>query len=210
MLQSISLFRPSMVEKANSIFSTIRIEDGNQVIDIEEELDKYDLLSLLFHRETIPIDTSKVVVAVKADNRRYFGDTTLCYKCWEIGHMSRDCTQEHLRRCSYCGILHTRKPCDFIMCDNCWNLGHTQRLCRERLRKSRECTRCPKQIHSEDMCPRIWRKYSLVNTNVRRDMIMSCPLCMSTSHFIGDCKDNYTSFTIFTKNYADLVEKDNK
>ncbi|ELA42942.1 uncharacterized protein VICG_00257 [Vittaforma corneae ATCC 50505] len=196
-----------MPEDTDSIFSKIRIVDGNQIIDIDEDIDKYDLLSMMFHRESVSLDTSRAVTSVKNDKRRYFEDTTVCYKCGEVGHVSRDCTQEQERSCIYCSTMHKGKPCDYLLCDNCFRLGHAYRFCRDRPLEHRLCNLCPAQRHYVDECPRIWRRYKLVNRNRMANFVMSCPLCFSSSHLMDDCEEKDRRFTIFTSNYLNAMEK---
>lgn len=194
-----------MSDSLNPIFSKIHFENNNQIIDIDEPLDKYDLLSLLFHRESIPLDISNIVTQTRNDKKRYFEDTTVCYKCGEMGHVSRDCTQEDLRNCIYCDIEHKKKPCDFLFCDNCFKLGHTYRYCRERSLIPDLCNRCYGLRHYIFECPKVWRCYKLKNTKIQAELMMSCPLCFSSTHFLDDCEQSERQFTIFTKNYLNYV-----
>lgn len=196
-----------MDQISNQIYSTIKIENNLQIIDIDTDLDTYDLLSVLFHKETMVVDSSTVFSIVKNDKRRYFEDTTVCYKCGEIGHISRDCSLVIERNCMYCDINHKGRSCDFLFCDNCLRLGHTSRYCNTRQFQPINCGQCPSQNHYEEECPRIWRRYNLKNLKPSKNLIMSCPLCFSSNHFIDDCEERNRTFTIFTKDYIKLLEK---
>lgn len=199
-----------MAEDANPVFSRIYIVDGNQVVDMEEDIGKYDLLSMMFHRESIPLDVSKAAAAARNEKRRYFEDTTVCYKCGEVGHVSRDCAQEQERGCIYCGASHRGRPCDYLLCDNCLRLGHTYRFCRDRQQGHWPCSACPMQRHYADECPRVWRRYRLEGRSRMGSLVMSCPLCFSTSHLMDDCGEKDRRFTIFTKDYLAVLEKPRK
>lgn len=194
-----------MAEAPSTLFSSIHIEDGNQIIDIEEDIEKYELLSLLFHREAIPIDQSEFVVTAKNDRKRYFGDSTVCYKCGEIGHVSRDCTKDQLRNCVYCSTRHRGRPCDYLFCDRCSRFGHAYHFCREPRPDDRLCNACPDQVHYITECPRVWRHYRFRSKETRSVAVMSCPLCFSTSHFLDDCEQKARKFSIFTKRYLRIA-----
>lgn len=199
-----------MIPETSSFFSNIKIEDGMQVIDLEEDVEKYDLLSRMFHKESVVLDTKDLVLPLKNDKRRYFEDTTVCYKCGELGHVSRDCIQENNKNCMYCDLNHRGKPCDFIFCDNCQRLGHFYKACREKKYKPTVCLECPLQYHYSDECPRVWRKYRLVNENVKNEFMASCPLCFSRDHFLDDCEYQERRMTIFTKDYLEILGKNRK
>lgn len=195
-----------MEEKDESLFSNTREENGVKVLDICDSMDKFELLSLLFHRETVKVEALGEISVTKNDKKRYFEDSTICYNCGEIGHVSRNCGVEKERNCMYCDINHKGKPCDFVLCDNCLNLGHNSRNCRSRPRQLRICKKCPLQSHYDDECPRVWRKYRLKSTSKSSSLIMSCPYCYSDSHFMDDCSMKDRKFTIFTKHYLKVLE----
>lgn len=188
---------------------SIAEEDGRKIIDLDTKMDKYELLALLFHKETAKIDSSKEINVVKNDKKRYFEDTTMCYNCGDIGHTSRNCKVVREVNCMYCDTYHNRKPCDFILCDNCLYLGHSARWCRSKPYELEVCTDCPFQYHYSDECPRIWRKYKILgNSKATKDnIIMSCPCCQSSSHFMDDCPQKDRRFSIFTKDYMKIIEK---
>lgn len=195
-----------MEEKDGSPFTNVREENGIKVLDIGHDMGKFEILSLLFHKETIKVEALGEISVVKNDRKRYFEDSTVCYNCGEIGHVSRNCRVERERNCMYCDINHRGRPCDFVLCDNCLNMGHSSRNCRNRSRQSRICRSCPLQCHYEDECPRTWRKYKLRNTAKGCDLVMSCPYCYSDSHFMDDCLMKDRKFTIFTKNFLKTLE----
>ncbi|KAM0681743.1 hypothetical protein GINT2_000257 [Glugoides intestinalis] len=194
-----------MIENVSSIFSKIKLEDGIQVIDLEEDMNNYELLSLLFHKKSIPLDSSQIIVSSNIESRRYFGNNAVCYRCGEIGHLSMDCKQDRRVNCMFCDKLHIGCSCDYLLCDNCNMLGHTFRYCKQRPIGNEMCRRCPApQCHYIYECPRKWRKYKLLNKNSNKTIIASCPLCFSTSHFLDDCDKKDRKFTIFTKKYLSL------
>lgn len=195
-----------MVENADSIFSKIVVESDCQIIDLEEDMNDYDLLSLLFHNKSIPLDPSQITISSNIESRRYFGNTSVCYRCGEVGHVSKDCQQTRTTNCMFCDKLHIGRSCEYLLCDNCNMLGHTFRYCKARSIGNEICRRCPPfQCHYIYECPRNWRKYKLSNKKGKNELIASCPLCFSTSHFLDDCEEKDRKFTIFTKNYYSLI-----
>lgn len=196
-----------MEQISNSITSEIKIENGLQIIDINTDLDKYELLSLIFHKETVVVDTDRVFSTIKNDRKRYFEDTTVCYQCGQMGHVSRNCDVVKKNNCMYCDMDHKGKNCDFLFCDNCLKLGHTYRFCRERRFQPLNCKLCVNQNHYEEECPRIWRRYKLAKIETALELIMSCPLCFSNTHFLDDCEMQDRKYTIFTKEYKALLQK---
>lgn len=199
-----------MAESENSIFEKIKVENGNQIIDLEEDIDKYELLSLLFHKDSIPLDPSNFTANTKNDKKRYFEDTTVCYKCGQLGHVSRNCDSEDQRNCPYCDTNHKGRNCSLLLCDKCLKVGHTFRFCKERTPEPRICMKCPLQYHYSDECPRTWRKYKMIEKKSAEKLIMSCPICFSTAHFLDDCEMKDKKYTIFTKNYLKILQKDKK
>lgn len=196
-----------MAEINGSLFKSIKIENGLHIIDLVEDMDKYELLSEIFHSETMHVDRDDSIVIVKNENKRYFGDNTLCYKCGETGHVSRACQKSVERNCMFCDLYHANRPCDYVFCYNCLNFGHKEKYCREKKTARFICKSCPSQLHYECDCPRSWRHYNILNSNVRPEFRMSCAYCHSPGHFIDDCKMKDCQISIFTKNYRAYLRK---
>lgn len=196
-----------MINSSDSIWENTRTEGTHKVIELNEDMDKYEMLSLFFHKETIKIDRDDNIKVSKAESKRYFGDTTVCYTCCKTGHSSRDCDAERRRNCAYCGTYHLGKYCELTFCNNCHNFGHKEEQCREKKVKNYVCKACPLQYHTERDCPKKWRKYKIENNYVSKKFKMSCAYCCQDDHFIDDCKYKNIKMSIFTKNYTELFKK---
>lgn len=188
-------------------FSKIKEENGIKVIEIGEFDDKYELLAMIFHNPTLQVDINNSFVISKNDSKRYFEDTTVCFNCGEVGHISRNCKIIDERNCMYCDLKHIKQPCSFILCENCKYLGHHTRFCRGRQYHPQICLECPLQHHYTDECPKVWRVYKFKNYPNKKAIIMSCPHCQGEDHFLDDCTLNDRKFSIFTKNYMEVARK---
>lgn len=189
-----------------SLWDAAMSNNGQNVIELEVPVEKYELLSLLFHQETLRIERDESIIISKAENKRYFGDSTMCYKCGEYGHQSRDCQSNIERNCMYCGIIHANRPCEYVFCDNCLCFGHRENRCREQQFPKVICRSCPSQYHYTHDCPRAWRRYVTRNLGQSKSFVMSCAYCHSASHFIDDCESKACRFSIFTKHYKELLQ----
>lgn len=189
------------------LFSQITEENGVKFIDLDQNVDKYELLGMLFHNPTLKVDVDKSFLVSKNDKKRYFEDSSVCFNCGEIGHVVKDCVVVKSRNCMYCDINHDKKPCDYLLCDNCFHLGHTAKFCRSRPYVPIICKNCPTQYHYTDECPKIWRVYKMQNGGKKNKLIMSCPYCHSDNHFMDDCDMKDRRFSIFTKNFRNLNKR---
>lgn len=197
-----------MEKNTNKIFEQIKIEDGKQILDIDFCVDKYELLSQMFYKETISTDSNISFSNVKAEKKRFFEDTTVCFNCGNMGHVSRECTEDRNRNCMFCDLYHRNKPCQFLFCDNCHHLGHSYKFCRQKRYDYPLCKCAPTQNHYIDECTNMWRTYKIRNAdNYKKDIIKSCPLCFSKSHFIDDCELQTRKYTIFNSDYERYIGK---
>lgn len=200
-------FLGGMAGGCGPLLESVKTENGLQIIDIADEMDKYDLLSGIFHCETMRVERDDSIVIVRNENKRYFGDNTVCYRCGETGHVSRACQRAVERNCMFCDRSHAGRPCDYLFCYGCHNFGHKEDHCRERRAARVICKACPSQLHYERDCPRQWRSYVIVSTGTSPEFRMNCAYCHSTGHFIDDCKMKDCQISIFTKAYKGYLKK---
>ncbi len=196
-----------MINESDVIWDNSRVEDGKNVIDLDENLEKYDMLSLFYHKKTVKIDSDETIGITKQEETQRYFDGYSCHTCGGTGHFYRDCEFQQKRNCAYCGRYHIGEACRLKFCNNCRFLGHSDERCRNKKFRNTQCKRCTIQLHSERECPWIWRQYKIKSYNVSDYFIMSCPICHGEDHFIDDCKYKEIKMSIFTKNYFDIIKK---
>ncbi|KAI5147945.1 hypothetical protein ENBRE01_0005 [Enteropsectra breve] len=193
------------MEDLSSPLQILSLEDEKRVVDIAN-VDMYTALSDIFYSDTIFIEKDDAIKIFKNENKRYFGDSTICYECGQTGHLSKDCAIKIERNCAYCSLYHLHRPCAFIFCYNCCSIGHKEKHCKIKKNNKLMCTRCPLQFHLTRDCPRLWRKYIVRNLHGEKSLKTSCAFCFSGTHFIDDCPMKDCKISIFSKNYKKLAK----
>jgi len=192
--------------------SSAEEDTGITVLDIEDGVEMQDALAGIFYQIPIELRNDLDHKAVKKDSARYFeshaasdDNSIVCYACGGAGHVSASCPVMINRHCVYCGDKHPSNTCVNQFCERCQCLGHRDKFCKTRKKTKVGCARCPKQGHSQDECPKRWRRYKLKNTNARQNLFMSCPYCYSKKHFSDDCELKEVKISIFTKKYRNIL-----
>lgn len=181
-------------------------KDPIEFLGIEEN--KIEFYSLFYHSfESFEEKNKKDKENSESEQRRYYADTRICYKCGLTGHIDSKCPERTKNLCILCGCTdHQRFNCPQIVCAKCGMCGHRFRDCRESFDQKRRynlCKSCPNR-HSIDDCPLVWRKYKF-STLENRLIKMACSFCCKTDHFIDDCQVRKTKNSIFTEKVDEIV-----
>lgn len=211
-----------MENNEQTLFKFVKKENNKYVINLDDpEIQDYiknqnlknisneDLMSLFFHYTEIPTESS--IYNLENLNYRYFGDNRICYTCGETGHIENKCKKKNQLVCILCGNNdHEKYSCPQIVCQKCNLCGHKFKDCNEKVDRKRFCIcrKCPYK-HSISECSFFWRKYKLLHNHFKI-FRRSCPVCFSDKHFIDDCHENKSKFSIFTNKFKFLINRSKK
>ncbi|AFM99327.1 zinc knuckle domain-containing protein [Encephalitozoon hellem ATCC 50504] len=176
----------------------------------------YSILGLVYHFEDVETESKTRSLGNPTDRKlRYFCDTTVCFRCGEIGHEFRECTKTLKEStCDLCSRDgHVRARCPYRYCQRCKGFGHLMDSCPgpKDLDILKTCKDCPVGCHSTEDCPRAWKRYKLNGSTSRYTIYKACPMCLSKRHFIDDCTSSgRPKSSIFNSSYIELAKFYNK
>lgn len=114
----------------------------------------------------------------------------LCLTCLTAGHSRENCPE---RVCLHCAAVdeHTTRMCPTTLrCSRCRERGHPARTCRSNSKvASIPCDLCSNPEHGEDSCPQRFFAPSVQSLALPVKLWISCCLCASKTHLVGDCPD---------------------
>ena len=114
-----------------------------------------------------------------------------CLTCLAAGHSTETCPE---RICLHCSAVdeHTTRMCPTkLRCSRCREPGHSARSCRSNSKiTSIPCDICSNPFHTEDSCPqRFFASSSAPPPTLPAKLWISCCICASKTHLVGDCPD---------------------
>ncbi|KAI1622736.1 hypothetical protein EDD37DRAFT_488629 [Exophiala viscosa] len=117
----------------------------------------------------------------------------ICLACLKPGHSEGACPEEHCVHCAAVG-QHPGRLCPLIgRCSRCREKGHTTDFCNADLKVTTvPCDLCGGLNHVERSCP---SRFFPANTEIlagSHEFWISCCVCASKSHLVGDCPDTNT------------------
>jgi hypothetical protein len=156
---------PVTVGDANS--SNLRLLDLNPR-ELEEQL-KY----ALYHLDRTQVDLNRLVT---------------CLSCMQLGHASSGCPQSTCKHCEE-DDDHPTNLCPFNQrCTKCRDRGHTVDECISDMKNTTvPCDSCGKLSHVAQACPQRHFLQPSLATPIK--LWISCCICASKSHLVGDCPD---------------------
>lgn len=113
-----------------------------------------------------------------------------CLSCLKVGHLAADCPES---TCQHCAADHPTRRCPrSVRCSRCRQQGHNRADCESELRVTTvPCDLCGTLAHTEEACPQRFfpgTTLKLPNGGPVR-LWVSCCICASKSHLVGDCPD---------------------
>lgn len=181
---------------------------SDPIVFLQDEENKSEFYSLFYHSyETNEENKKNNQENNENDQKRYFADTRICYRCGLTGHIDAKCPDKNKSLCILCGCIdHQRFNCPQLVCSRCGMCGHRFRDCKEQVDQRRRfnlCNRCPNR-HTIYDCPSHWRRYKIYDIK-DCPIKMSCCYCLGEDHFIDDCQIRKTKNSIFTERYEEIV-----
>lgn len=114
----------------------------------------------------------------------------VCLSCMKSDHVQENCPE---RVCLHCAAIgqHSSRLCPSIArCSRCRQPGHNVKSCSSDVKITTvPCDLCSNLGHVEDACPRRFFPASTRPPSVPINLWISCCLCASKSHLVGDCPD---------------------
>lgn len=118
----------------------------------------------------------------------------ICLDCLQPGHSDKVCPE---KQCVHCGAhgQHSSRLCPLVgRCSRCRERGHTVDSCNTDLKVTTvPCDLCGGLNHVEATCP---ARFFPVTSKVPAGSLqlwISCCICASKSHLVGDCPDANTT-----------------
>lgn len=204
-------------------FKTTQMQNGYEIINLEEDVPLDDILSYVFYNKTVHIasDGKSRLQSIEANR---FDDLPQCFICGDKGHMIKECPKADNRKCFFCGDVHVGSVCKSVICTNCFRFGHMSNKCRlnQRYRENntgnydRDGNRNEYLNRNNNFLPnerpfyhqRAWRTYKLIRTPSFKSKV-NCAYCHGGKHWHGECHDcsDLTQLpSPFGKNFKNLVE----
>lgn len=121
----------------------------------------------------------------------------VCLGCLQEGHTEESCPE---KICLYCAAAgeHSSRLCPQVRrCSKCRERGHTAESCSADLKVTTiPCDLCGALGHHEEACPQRFFPFESTTITGSLKLWVSCCICASKSHLVGDCPDADRAATI--------------
>ena len=113
-----------------------------------------------------------------------------CLACMHQGHMASECSEINCSHCEEIGE-HPARLCPIVSrCAMCREKGHSSVDCTADLKvRTVPCDICGTLQHNEQQCPQRFFPQAKQDTTTPVPLWISCCICASKSHLVGDCPD---------------------
>ncbi|EXJ88532.1 hypothetical protein A1O1_05462 [Capronia coronata CBS 617.96] len=114
----------------------------------------------------------------------------VCLGCLQEGHTEESCPE---KTCVYCAATgeHSSRLCPQVRrCSKCRERGHISQSCPAGLKVTTiPCDLCGALGHHEEACPQRFFPFETTNSTGSLELWVSCCICASKSHLVGDCPE---------------------
>lgn len=178
----------------NSMKKDEKIIDSKDIQLSQEKIDEEALNIEKNQKEWLePQKNEEIEVDEFNYENRYFikNPTKICFRCHQIGHYEKTCSEELIWRTQCLNCLGDHRPifCNSIVCFKCSKIGHKNKDCPEKVIKN--CHNCRKIGHEKKNCGIVeFNKNYGVNKAISPEdqALLICFVCFKRGENHVNCK----------------------